>query len=254
MSSFGNRDNLHNRRVDNDPHMQSFRAKNMLVLIKGQLHKIPLSSLVLPFLVTKVNLQLSAVLPIPGEGIEPDKDFPTFSVKYDTVELDNFDMYNTTTGQFTIPSSGWWKITYTTTVMNDYRRIVPFNTGNMTINGYIEKNGTSRHLPAVAELALIHNQSLFVDPAQEIRTARNSDVVFFSSGDTFNVKGIMIAGYDTDRQNHIFTMGNPFKWEGQSFPLDFLKPPVKDWASLFDTFTSCTVEFVRPENFLDVNP
>ena len=211
------------------------------VTVNGEIQTISLKDLVAPFLVTKVNLQTSVSLPDPNDAPR----YFTYPVIYDCVEIDNFNMYNKNTGVFTIPTAGWWKITYTNTQLNNYNGGMGSNLGEMTINGYVEKNGTEKHLPAVAELAVINNLN---STTQEIRTAGKSDIVHFEKDDTFSVKGMVIAGYDfVTRTNHIFLLGNPDKY-------DVVWPGITDdpqvaFTSGFNTLTTCTVELERSDTF-----
>ena len=243
-------DNRANSSVKNDQSFDSFISKNIGVLIGGQIRSFPQKYLVYPFSVTKVSLNVSKQLPSPNGA---PSFFPNFPILYDQVDKDDFQMYSSTTGLFTVPLAGWWKISYTTTLMLQYPAGTPFNTGRIQLNGYVKKNNTSKHVLSSAEVSLIHNNSTFDTPAQEFTSVQNSDLVFFDVGDSFNINGRMLGAYDsTITTNRIYMMGNPGVYDDPPGPT--LNAPATDLTSGFDTLTTCSVQFVRPKKFPNILP
>jgi len=224
--------------------LKQFTPNYILFSVNGHKQVYPWKNLIYPSLITKVYCEINTSLPVPNWN-----DFPLrypigeFSVIYDKIAKDDFAMYNTVSGQFTIPISGYWKITYTTTLF--FGVGLPPE-GRFTLNGYVKKNVNDRFVLSCRELSLLRHEQRY---GEEVRTIENSGIVLFNKGDVFNINGVMLGDYDVAHSNLetcIYIVGSPTILN-EIVTLDIFSTSLLDG---FNTCTECTVEFVRPSSFI----
>lgn len=231
--------------------LRNFESTYILFRVNGKNQVYPWKNLIYPSLITKVYCEASTSLPIPHSYRFPNQGMTVdFSVIYDKVAKDDFAMYNTTTGQFTIPISGYWKITYTTTLIFYFPGVIS-NEGRFTLNCYIKKNVNDRSILSTTELSLIRDfgNNITSEPDQEVRTLENSGIVLFNKGDVFNINGLILAGFDKahgSAESAIYLVGDPAILDG----IDPFTNFTTKLLTGFKTVTECAVEFVRPINFI----
>ncbi len=125
-----------------------------------------------PPLLTRVELTTPIVFDISTNIQGP--------VIYDTVNIDEYNMYNPTTGVFTIPAAGWWRINYNTCFELEY---IPFAAPGGLCASFLGK-GTAPNLnmKSVSDLGAVDT----TDNA-EVRSCTTSDILFLPAGEGFSI-------------------------------------------------------------------
>ncbi len=125
-----------------------------------------------PQLLTRVELQDTVTFDVNGDsGVVP----------YDTVSIDDFVMYDVATSSFTLPATGWWKITYNTCFQLSFQS-TPSSGG--IFSGFVAKSvGPQVVMKDIADLGTLVSQP----PVVALRNTETSDVQFFNAGESFTV-------------------------------------------------------------------
>ena len=101
-------------------------------------------------------------------------------VAYDTISIDDFGMYDLATSTFTIPATGWWKITFNTCFQLNYNQ-TPAAGGLFA--DFVAKSTPQVVMKDIADVGSVDTTF----PSGQLRNTETSDVQFFNAGESFTV-------------------------------------------------------------------
>jgi hypothetical protein len=130
------------------------------------------STLQTPPLLTRVSLTTPIAFNIGSNTQGP--------VIYDTVNIDEYNMYDSTTGGFTIPDSGWWRINYNTCFMFEY---TPFAAPGGGCASFLAMSSLPNlHMKTISDLGSVNTTD-----DDTVRSCTTSDTLFLTSGTAFSI-------------------------------------------------------------------